>query len=250
MPSYWRYMRSDLYKLHHSGFFVLHLVLPLVGAAVTLLFAGISHSDAPAKWAAFCQFMALAFPFMIAIACHVLVEPEAKAGRFQHILSLPNRITALLSKLTVLLVSGFAATLGTTVLFGFLFPFVSGTVNVPIGFYIAIPVVLWGSQLFLYALQLMVAIRFGKNVGIGLGGVGCLLVALLHTGLGSGLWYVLPYGWGIRFSMYTLEHMVGVTTLDAQELQAGLVCYGVGTCVIIAILVGWFSRYNGNRWAD
>jgi ABC-2 type transport system permease protein len=243
-------MRCDLYKLHHSGFFVLHLVLPLVGAAVTLLFAGISHSDAPAKWAAFCQFMAMAFPFMIAIACHVLVEQEARAGRFQHILSLPNRTTALLSKLTVLLVSGFAATLWATVLFGFLFPFVSGTVGVPVEFYTIIPLVLWGSQIFLYAFHLLIAMRFGKNLGIGLGGVGSLLATLLYTGLGSGLWYVIPYGWGIRFSMYALEQMMGVSTLDPMELRMGLIFYGLWTCVMIAILLVWFSRYNGNRSAD
>lgn len=250
MTSYWRYVRSDLYKLRHSSFFALHLAIPIIGAALALLFAAFSTSDAPNKLAAFCQFIGMAFPFAISMACHIMVEQEARAGRFQNILSLPNRKAAILSKLTLLLASGFLAMLLASALFSFLFPFASGTGLRPTGFYTLIPLVLWGSHIFLYCFHLMISIRYGKNVGIGLGGLGSLLAALLYTGLGTGIWFVLPHAWGMRFSISALETISGLPPADPTELYSGLVCFALLTCIILIAITLWFARYSGNRAAD
>lgn len=250
MLSYVRYLKSDLYKLYRSSFFVIHLVIPIVGVVMMLWFAGISKSDVPNKLGAFCQFISIAFPFVISMVCHVLVEQEAKAGHFQNLLSLPGRKTAILSKITILLLSGLFSTMLTSVLFCTLFPFVSGEAEIPIEFYTIIPLVLWGSHIFLYCLQFMISLRFGKNLGIGLGGLGSLLSALLHTGLGTGLWFVLPYGWGVRFSMYTLENMLGAAPLDRAEIHGGILSFTLYTSIILVIMLLWFSRYNGNRASD
>ncbi len=250
MLNYVRYLKSDLYKLYHSSFFVIHLLIPAAGVAMLLLFAVISNSDTPAKLAAFCQFIAIAFPFIISMVCFMLAEQEAKAGHFQNILCLPGRKAVILSKLTILLASGLISVLLTSVSFSVLFPLVSEAAEIPIGFYTLIPLVLWGSHLFLYCFHLLIAFRFGKNVGIGLGGLGSLLAALLYTGLGSGLWFVVPYGWGIHFSMYTLQSLLGVIPSDLAEFRLGFVFSALFTCAIIVTLPVWFSRYNGNRASD
>ena len=190
MANYICYLKSDLYKLCHSCFFLLHAIFAVCGAAMMLLYAGVSQSDDINKLAAYFQIMAVAFPFAIGIVCYVAAEQEAKAGHFQNILTLPYRQKAAFSKLTILLVTGLLATVLSSVLFGALFPLVGGTTEIPSRFYTAIPLVLWGSNILLYGIHFVLAIRFGKNLGIGIGVFGSLLVALLQTGLGTGIWFV------------------------------------------------------------
>lgn len=250
MANYICYLKSDLYKLCHSCFFLLHAIFAVCGAAMMLLYAGVSQSDDINKLAAYFQIMAVAFPFAIGIVCYVAAEQEAKAGHFQNILTLPYRQKAALSKLTILLVTGLLATVLSSVLFGALFPLVGGTTEIPSGFYTVIPLVLWGSNILLYGIHFVLAIRFGKNLGIGIGVFGSLLVALLQTGLGTGIWFVIPYGWGIRFSSYVLETTFGLMPPDRIGMDFGIIFCILSTCAIMGIVVLWFSKYSGNRSAD
>lgn len=250
MGNYTRYLKSDLYKLHHSCFFALHIIFAICGAAMMLLYAAISKSDDINKLAAFFQIIAVAFPFAIGIVCYVVAEQEAKAGHFQNILTLPSRKKAALSKLSILLITGLLATVLSSVLFGVLFPLVGGTMRVPSIFYSIIPLVLWGSNILLYGVHFVLALRFGKNLGIGFGVLGSLLVALLQTGLGTGIWFLIPYGWGVRFSSYILEMSFGVMSPDRIGMNFGSIFCTLSTCAIMGIVILWFSRYSGNRSAD
>ena len=53
----------------------------------------------------------------------------------------------------------------------------------------------------------MISFRFGKNTCIGLGAVGSLLAALLQTGLGTGIWFVIPYGICLLYTSMLDEEM-------------------------------------------
>ncbi|MFR4352642.1 MAG: lantibiotic immunity ABC transporter MutG family permease subunit [Roseburia sp.] len=250
MTNYIHYLKSDLYKLRHSCFFLLHLIFPVCGAAMLLLYAGISKSNEISKLAAYFQMIAVAFPFVIGVICHVVSEQEAKAGHFQNLLTLPDRRKTILSKLAILLLSGLFSTVLSSILFGFLFPAIGGAITIPIGFYTVVPLVLWGSNILLYCLHLMLAFRFGKNVGIGFGVFGSLLVALLQTGLGTGIWFVLPYGWGVRFSALALESILGILSPERAGINLGIISCSLSTCVIIGIIIVWFSRYDGKHATD
>ena len=250
MANYIRYLKSDLYKLHHSCFFLLHIVFAVCGAAMMLLYASISKSNDVNKLAAYFQIMAVAFPFAIGIVCYVATDQEAKAGHFQNVLTLPHRKKAALSKLTILLATGLFATVLSSVLFGALFPLTGGTTKVPIGFYTVIPLILWGSNILLYGVHFVLAHRFGKNLGIGFGVFGSLLSAILQTGLGTGIWFVIPYGWGVRFSSYALETTFGLISPDRIGLNFGIIFWTASTCAIIGIVILWFSRYSGGQSAD
>lgn len=246
MIEYFRYLKSDIYKLRHCAFFPVHLLFSLLGAGLMLTYAGISGSSNINKIAAFSQIYAIAYPFVISIVCQIVADQEMQAGYFQNLLTQTSRTKVIISKLTWLFCTGFTTVGISTVLFGVFFPLVTGT-NLPAEFLLVISLVLWLSNLFLYGLHLFLAIRFGRNLSISVGAVGSLLSALMQTGLGTGLWYVIPYGWGIRFSESTTAWLLHLPTANQSELQVALLCSSVISCAIIIWCIIWFSRYNGTH---
>ena len=244
MTEYFRCLKSDFYKLRHCAFFPVHLLFSLCGAALMLVYAGISVSSDSNKVAAFAQIHAMAYPFVISIVCQIAADQEMRAGHFQNLLTRTSRTKEILSKMTWLFLAGLAAVVISAVLFGGLFPLVTGA-QLPVGFFPAIPLELWASNLFLYGLHLFLAVRFGRNLGISVGAAGSLLSALMQTGLGAGIWYVLPYGWGVRFSESVVAWLFHLPTANQSDLQAGILYGAVISCVIIIGCIVWFSRYNG-----
>ena len=244
MNDYCRYLRSDIYKLRHSLFFWVHLLFPVLGAALMLIYSHLSSGSELNKLAAFTQVVAIAFPFVVSVVCQIVSEQESQAGRFQNMLTLPNRSTAIFSKLTILLLSGLFSTALITVLFGLPFSYMTGT-KLPVRFFVLIPIVLWVSNVMMYGLHLILAFRFGRNLGISVGVIGSLLSALLQTGLGDGRWYVIPYGLGVRFAESALIYLFHLSSVANAEIHIGIVFCVLATCGIIGMVTFWFSRYSG-----
>lgn len=243
MGEYFRYLKSDFYKLRHSIFFWLHLIITFLGACMMLIYSKVANSNEINKLAAFCQIIAIAFPFVIAIVCQTVAEQELCAGNLQNMLTLPCRRRAILSKFTILIISGLSSVVLCTELFGILFSFMLGF-KIPLRFFIIIPLVLWGSNIILYGVHLIIAFQFGRNVGIGMGVVGSMLTALLQTGLGTGIWYIIPYGLGIRFAENVMERVFYLSFITNSELYIGINFCIVATCVIIGTMIFWFTRYS------
>ena len=187
MDEYCRYLKSDIYKLWRSWFFVIHLLFPMIGAALMLVYSCFSSSSELNKLDAFTQIIAVAFPFVISVVCQIVTDQELQAGHFQNMLTLSSREKAIFSKFAILLLSGLLSVILSTALFGVLFSYIMGT-KLPVGFFVFIPIVLWVSNIMIYGLHLILAFQFGRNFGISIGVVGSLLSALLLTGLGTGLW--------------------------------------------------------------
>ena len=127
MKEYCRYLKSDLYKLRHSWYFAVHLLFPILGAVLMLLYSHFSSGNELNKLAAFVQIMAMAFSFAISVVCQIVAEQELQAGHFQNMLTLPDRQKAIFSKLAVLLLSGLFSAVFATVLFGVPFSYSTGT---------------------------------------------------------------------------------------------------------------------------
>ncbi len=75
--------------------------------------------------------------------------------------------------------------------------------------------------------------------------MGSLLSALLQTGLGTGLWYVIPYGLGVRFAENALTSLFNLPSMENREIQIGILFCAFVTCGIIGLAAFWFSRYRG-----
>lgn len=244
MNEYLRYLKSDMYKLWHSWFFWVHLLFPFLGAALMLLYSYLSSSSELDELAAFTQIIAIAFPFVISIVCQIVAEQELQAGSFQNMLTLPSRSKAVFSKLVILLLAGLFSTALSIALFGVPFLYMTGH-KLPVEFYALIPIVLWVSNIILYGLHMILAFRFGKNLGISIGVIGSLLSALLQTGLGDGRWYFIPYGLGVRFAEGALTYLFNLTPVGNTENQIGIIFCIVATCGIMGLIALWFSRYSG-----
>ena len=244
MKEYCRCLKSDIYKLRRSWYFAVHLLFPVFGAVLMLLYSRFSSGGALNKLAAFVQIIAAAFPFAVSVVCQLAAEQESQAGHFQNMLTLPDRKKAILSKLAILLLSGLFSAALSAVLFGIPFSYMTGT-KLPVKFFILIPIVLWAGNIMIYGLHLILAFRFGRNLGISIGVMGSLLSALLQTGMGDGRWFVIPYGLGIRFAESALISIFHLPYAGNREIQTGILFCIAVTCGIIGLAVFWFSRYSG-----
>ena len=117
MSEYYRYLKSDIYKLRHSWLLGIHLLFPVFGAALMLLYSHLSSVSELNKLAAFAQITAIAYPFVISVVCQIVAEQELQAGHFQNILTLPSRDKAIFSKLSILFLAGLFSTALCAVLF-------------------------------------------------------------------------------------------------------------------------------------
>lgn len=244
MNEFWCYLKSDIYKLWHTWFFEIHLFFPVLGAALMLLYSRLSSGSERNQLAAFTQILAIVFPFVISIVCQIAADQELRAGHVQNMLILPNRRKAIFSKLAILLLAGLFSTVLSTALFGVLFSNRTG-MKIPVGFFVFIPIVLWICNVMMYGLHLMLAFRFGRNVNISIGVTGSLLSALFQTGLGTGLWYVIPFGLGVHFAEGVLTYLFDLTPVLNTENQIGILFCIAVTCGMIGLVVVWFSRYDG-----
>ena len=233
MSEYYRYLKSDIYKLRHSWFMGIHLLFPVFGAALMLLYSHLSSVSELNKLAAFAQITAIAYPFVISVVCQIVAEQELQAGHSQNILTLP-----------ILFLAGLFSTALCAVLFGVPFSYMTG-IELPVRFFVIISIVLWGSNVMLYGLHLILAFRFGRNLCISIGVVGSLLSALLQTGLGTGLWYMIPYGLGVRFAESALAYLFHLQPVGTFENRIGIIFCTVVTFGTIGLAAFWFSRYSG-----
>jgi len=245
-----RYMKCDLYKLRRSSFFWLHILFPICGVALVLLYASFAEVSSISKIATFFQLFAIAYPFVISVVCTVVAEQEMKAGYCQNILVLPSRTKVALSKFFVMAVCGLLSVGFGTALFAGLLPLTSSALNISYMSYLLPALVLWSSNLLIYALHLLVAFWFGKNACIGVGTVGSLLAALLQTGLGTGLWFVLPYGFGVRLTEYFLMYSMDMISALNAEIKYGMGCCIGITSVAICLMITFLYRYSGKSVTD
>lgn len=246
MIEYIHYLKSDIYKLRHSWFFPLHILFPICGTLLMLMYAKLSGSSDLNKLAAFSQVIAVAYPFVIAIVCQIISEQEMRAGYFQNMLTLPCRKKAIWSKFTILVLSGLLSCLLCTIIFGMIFSFIEN-VKIPFAFFILVPAILLGSNILLYALHLILSIQFGRNLSISIGVLGSLLVALMQTGLGTGIWFLIPYGLGVHFLETALNYIFITPEVISGEIRVGIYFCIIATCAIMGIMTFWFSKYSGTH---
>lgn len=245
MIELYRYLKSDFYKLRNSSFFWVHILFPVFGAILVLLYAAFAPVNDINKIAVFFQLFAIAYPFVISIVCEIITGQENRAGHYQNILVLRSRTKAILSKFLLLIAAGLLAVLLGIFLFTLLLPTTGTKSLLSASSLVLLALTLWSSNILLYALYIILAFRFGRTICIGMGAIGSLLVALLQTDLGTGLWFALPYGFGIRLSDLVLQFTLQILTAVSSELKFGIgMCAGM-TVLFIIILFVWFLRYEG-----
>lgn len=246
MRSCVRLFCGEMRKYAHTSILWVHLILPLVGMAVFLLYYSFSAWKSGAKAQAYLEVLACIWPFLAGLICGMAVEMERNSG-FQTFLLLPGRRwQALLGKWLCLMALGLIAALIAALGFGALFHLLPGGNVFSMKVYLLEAAVIWICQAPVYMLHLFLAAQFGRGASIGVGVGGAILAFLMLTGMGEGIWMYLPWSFGGRWCDFMLVYSLGAVdraVLTGNAWPALVVCGGL-TALIFGSSLFWMGRKN------
>jgi len=240
---FFAYLKADFIKTKGLKVCLAHLLIPLLAAAVFLLYYSVSNGDVYLKADAYFQMLGIAFPFFVGLFCGIISEQELMAGSFQNMLSAPARVVPFYSKLFMLLMLGTPAVLLASVLFGAGYLYIAEDYIIDFRLYFIAAFVIAGSSILLYILHLFLAMRFNKGVTTWLGIAESLLAAVMLTGLGDGIWIYIPAAWPPRFVTLVLPKPATYGTMAVNYNQ------GLYTAVIICIITTAAGALAFGIWA-
>lgn len=237
---------ADLWKTKGTSVILVHILIPVIVSGVFLLYYSFSPWDIRTKVTAFYQAVGAGLPSLLGIFTASVMEQEQNAGGFQNMLSLPDKRTAFLSKLSLLLSLGLFSVLLTAIIFGYGFERMAGnhTGNIRIGLQAAF--VLWGSSIPLYIWQMILAFQFGKGVSVSAGILSSLTSALMLTGLGDYIWKLLFVSWTGRIPFSYLKMVLGEAGAG-DEFLAVIPYYCIFTVISIVCYLLWTVHFEGSK---
>lgn len=244
MVSVFRCLKAEYQKCKHSILLYIHIMVPIMCAA---LFAGyyyISVWEPTTKISAYLEVLAVAFPFLIGIIVGLVIQIENQAGRFQHLLgTIPSRTAVYIGKLGFLIINALTSTLLALGIFALLYR------NAPAALYMKAGVLLLITVIPIYLLHLFVGMNFGKGASMGLGIAGSLVAALMITGLGDAVWKYIPWAWGARAMDYVVlawdrPHLYEQVSTDFFIGMIISVCCTI--CLLVVSLI-WFHGWEGGK---
>ena len=80
MRGIWKLLKSEAIRLKHTPLLWVHLIVPLLGAAVFLGYYSFSGWGSAAKVQAYLQVVSCSWPFLCGIICALAEEMEAEGG--------------------------------------------------------------------------------------------------------------------------------------------------------------------------
>lgn len=241
-------LKSDLLKLKRTPFLLVHLLMPLLGIGLILAYYSQSLLSPADKALVYFQVLACAFPTLIGLVCSMAAEQEGAAGGFQGLLASPGpKISTYISKLLTLLLFSLGATLLAVIGFGLAFQYVLDQDGLGLFFYWIGVLILFGSNLPLYLLHLYLSLKFGRGSSIGMGITGSLIMALMLTGLGDGIWPYVPYSWGGRFTSLWTVYASGAALPSAADsgLYPAIAVCALAIALGFLLSCAWFHRWEG-----
>ena len=242
-----RGVQSECIKLRHTAISWLHLIIPLVGAAVfSLYFLIYSQVTNDQKMALVLELTASIFPIIISVICGMMVNLEEKAGNFQVMLSNKNgRIIPYFSKLiTAVMLGGIATTL--LVSFTLLGLTLISTDPVPYGKIVFATLGMYLGSIPLYVIYMFISIKWGLGSSVFVGVIGCL-VSIMFSNVNVGTWVIIPFAWGVKI----LQNFIHITPISLSSFSDKFIGE-LGIIVIITLLLLllsflWFHKWEGRK---
>ena len=106
MKGFARLLAAEMRKYAHTPVLKIHLVLPLVGMTVFLLYYSFSGWSSAGKVQAYLEVVACIWPFLTGLVCGMAAEMEAEAGYQILLLLPPGRCRGMAAKWLGLLIMG------------------------------------------------------------------------------------------------------------------------------------------------
>lgn len=242
-------IKADFYKAFHSKFLLLHILIPIIGVILFNSYYAVSSWREVSKVTGYFEVCAGAFPLLAAIAVSLFCEEEKDAGNFNSMMCVPcSKINIHLSKLIMMWIFGAVASL--IAIGGFGLVFISmGNLRFSMMFYIKMALMMIILNLPVYVIQYIVSFSLGKGASLSLGTVGSLLSLLMCTGLGDGIWFLIPYAYGIRMADYMSLNFLGGEFYSAVTSEAvqGLVWIFVISFILASMFLLWSRMWQGRK---
>lgn len=250
-------LKSDFMKMKHTPFYWIHIFMPIIGIAMFLKYYSTVNWTSISKVNGYLQAISLVFPILIGVVTSMVVEKEAKAGKFKEMMSMEcGKGTCLLSKIVFLLLLGFLSLIFSMGGFYIGFKYFLKQNTFPLNFYISATLIIFLSQIFLYLFHLWLSFKLGSGASIGMGIFETLFSTLLITGLGDGIWQFIPCAWSVRFcDNFFIRDVNSPDTFN--KLANSNVTFnnnmvGMKTCIIFTIIFAiffgiWFMLFEGRR---
>lgn len=232
------YVKAEFLKMKHTGFYELHLFLPIVAAGVFLAYNAVTDYNIDTQVTAYIQILGIAFPFLISLVCSISMDTEEQAAHYYHMFGSQRKSgTCFFAKFCMLALMGLFAEIIAVLLFYVGLFFISETTSFSLQIMIQVVFIQYFSILILYSFHLVLELYFGKGVSLITGGLESLIAALFFTALGDHLWRYLPCSYGVRFPSYYLMEYWG------EDVTVGIAFY-----VIYLILGGMMGYFAINRY--
>lgn len=251
MKEFVRLVCSEFYKMRHTIFFWLHLLVPVFGILLFLCYYGVSPHGWESELSGYVTVLTTVFPFIISIVCSKGVSLEEGNHFLVFLGTAVKRRNAFLSKWFVCFFMGL---LGTALAVG---GFMAGyslllrRVRFDAGLCLNMILIMWLSSMGLYFLHIFLNLWKPGSVSVCVGAAESIVSALMLTGLGDGLWQFLPcaYGghWEGYYFRYYLEGSLPETVMPLKGqffINAGV------TAVIIFFTLAGFHFYEGRQMND
>lgn len=250
MGELYRNIRGELWKMRHTLIPVMHVLIPLLGIAVFLVYYSFAAWSDEGKVSGYIEALSVVLPLVISVICSISVEMEEK-GHFQTLLGVAvHRRTTLLAKWMVLSGIGLLAILLAVLCFAGGYRIMAGTAVLPAGKYLILSGVLWIGGMDLYLLHLFLNLAFSRNLSLSMGTAELVISALFLTGLGEGRWQFFPCAWGGRWSSYLLQCWIGNKAVNVEYVTANLAAGLAVTAVLWCAVLLWFPSYEGRQCRD
>ncbi|MFA9376642.1 MAG: lantibiotic immunity ABC transporter MutG family permease subunit [Lachnotalea sp.] len=245
MKHFFRLLKSDFMKMRHTMFYTLHIAIPVIIATLILVYYALTGYSNIGKIQAFIEMIAISFPFVGALMVSMSMESEAQAGNFKELLSCEFGKTILfISKLSCLLINGIIAVTIAMTEFYIGFTYILGQNPFKLSFYVEIWLVLIVGQIFEYIFHCILSIWYGQGITIAVGILETLIAALMLTGLGDGIWKVIPCSWSARLCDYSMLYYSNKEFLFTN-MQSEFWMIAIFTIISFIIALGLFNRFEG-----
>lgn len=259
-----RAFRSQALRLRRSPLVALHLACALAAGVGCGAYFAFAPWDAAFGADAYVQLLGAMMPLMAGIICGLDVDADNEATGLADLLSVPSRRIALLARIAVLWLMGAAALAVAVAAFAGMLA-LAGRDALGAASYAGAIVGLSLGSVLLYALNLAIALRFGRNASIAVGAVGLLIAFFSVGGLAHGLmtgeltavasagvFGYVPLCWAARLGSLAVELAIANGPLAAAD-AAGQVMTAIGsvallcamaTVLIVGLLLVWIERFE------
>lgn len=231
-------VRSEMIKVKHTSYWLLHIILPVVGAILFIgYFALYDKVSEVNKEKLMLELIATIFPLLISIVTGLNTLLEEKASHFQIFLSLRNRTSVFIGKLIFLVGTGLFSILLLMIIV-FIGLQVLSLADISFMFFLKAGILLIIGNIIIYIWHLFLGFRFGLGISLFLGVFESLQVILYSNVTWTGFFRYIPFAWSIELCHNYLDGKIFTNIADLWILA-------LITAIALIIVCTWVNHWEG-----